>query len=441
MPRTAFQVAAPQEPASNEDPFNFLRLRGGDSSYGFGEDDDAPPSAQPQPLRRRAAANQSRGRSTNSEFQPGAIVRVKMKNFVTYEEAEFYLGPNLNMIIGPNGTGKSSLVCAICLGLGFPPSVLGRATTFSEFVKHGHEEAEIEIELQRKPEDPENYVVGLCIRAENNSRQFSIGGRKVSHKDVQQLMHSLRIQVDNLCQFLPQDRVAEFAGLTPVELLEKTLHATAPEEMIDQQKQLKELFKAQKETRDQGESARTELRKLQARQQVLEADVQRLRERDQIQKKINDLSKLMPLVKYWDARRKYKEANNIRKEAERKLKRLELSVAPALEAVNKKQKYFLRMKEVVKHHQHRLQEADKSANEALEDVEKADTAVKNFSRQLEAEDKKMTTKKEELRKVRQKISQLEEKYKQPPRPFNAEDFNLRIVSIHRLPSLTVRLAL
>src|SRR5271156_4254952 len=56
-----------------------------------------------------------------SKYQPGAILRVKLTNFVTYTSAEFFPGPNLNMVIGPNGTGKSTLVCAICLGLGWGP--------------------------------------------------------------------------------------------------------------------------------------------------------------------------------------------------------------------------------------------------------------------------------------------------------------------------------
>ena len=56
-------------------------------------------------------------------FQPGAIVRVKLTNFVTYTSAEFFPGPSLNMIIGPNGTGKSTLVCAICMGLGWGTQV------------------------------------------------------------------------------------------------------------------------------------------------------------------------------------------------------------------------------------------------------------------------------------------------------------------------------
>ena len=55
--------------------------------------------------------------------QPGSIVRLKLENFVTYDSGEFFPGPSLNMVIGPNGTGKSTLVCAICIGLGWGPQV------------------------------------------------------------------------------------------------------------------------------------------------------------------------------------------------------------------------------------------------------------------------------------------------------------------------------
>lgn len=62
-------------------------------------------------------------RPSQKAHQPGSIVRVKLINFVTYDLVEFFPGPSLNMVIGPNGTGKSTLVCAICLGLGWGPQV------------------------------------------------------------------------------------------------------------------------------------------------------------------------------------------------------------------------------------------------------------------------------------------------------------------------------
>lgn len=57
-------------------------------------------------------------RSTRTEFKRGSIVRMRMHNFVTYDDCELYPGPRLNVIMGPNGSGKSTIVCGLALGLG-----------------------------------------------------------------------------------------------------------------------------------------------------------------------------------------------------------------------------------------------------------------------------------------------------------------------------------
>lgn len=62
-------------------------------------------------------------------FKCHSVYKVQ-KNIVlsrTYDICEVRPGPNLNMIVGANGTGKSSIVCAICLGLAGKPSFIGRA--------------------------------------------------------------------------------------------------------------------------------------------------------------------------------------------------------------------------------------------------------------------------------------------------------------------------
>jgi chromosome segregation ATPase len=60
-----------------------------------------------------------------------------MHNFVTYNSCVVYPGARLNVVIGPNGTGKSTLVCALALGLGGPTSILGRAKDVADFIRHG----------------------------------------------------------------------------------------------------------------------------------------------------------------------------------------------------------------------------------------------------------------------------------------------------------------
>ncbi|KAK3311361.1 SMC5-like protein [Chaetomium strumarium] len=432
LPSQGEALTTPTHGRLTVDPFSFLRLRGGEGPREFDQDEDGvsvssdEEEVQHAARRRAVVARPGNGPTPNSGFHPGAIVRVKVRNFVTYQEAEFFLGPNLNMVIGPNGTGKSSLVCAICLGLGYSSSVLGRASAFGEFVKHGNEEAEIEVELQRKPEHAENYVVGLCIRREDNSRKFTINGQRVSHKEVQKLMRSLRIQIDNLCQFLPQDKVAEFAALTPIELLEKTLHAAAPEEMINWRNQLKEYFKLQKETEHSGEKIREELRKMEARQQVLQADVEKLRERKAIQEEIDYLNKLRLVVKYYDARRKFKEAKARKTEAEHSLKRLHKSVAPALQAVNKKQEYQSKIKLVVTDRQHRLQAAEAAADAAINQVEAAQAKCQDMLVKKQAETDSFTTKRSNVADLRRKLTDLEAKYRGAPPKFDAAEWNIKI---------------
>lgn len=77
----------------------------------------------PGRLASNATQSQASDGAEKDAYKPGAIVRIKVTDFVTYTSAEFFPGPKLNMVIGPNGTGKSTLVCAICLGLGWGPQV------------------------------------------------------------------------------------------------------------------------------------------------------------------------------------------------------------------------------------------------------------------------------------------------------------------------------
>ncbi|KAK3383610.1 SMC5-like protein [Lasiosphaeria ovina] len=383
------------------------------------EEEDIPP-------RQAAAVSRLRNGVSSSGFQPGAIVRVKVRNFVTFEEAEFFLGPNLNMVIGPNGSGKSSLVCAICLGLGYPSSVLGRASGFGEFVKHGTDEAHIEVELQGKPNAAQNHVVGLCIKREDNSRKFTINGERVPHKDIQQLMKSLRIQIDNLCQFLPQDKVAEFAGLSPVDLLEKTLHAAAPPQMIKWQAELKEHFKSRRHAERSAQESSEQLRKMEARRQVLQADVEKLREREEIQNTLTRLEKLRVVVKYNEARHQYSEFKKRRKAAEQKLKHLQESFAPSLQAVNKKQDYQARIQSAVDGRKNALKAAEAAADDAVGQVVALEGKCRELVEKSKAEMDGFRTKKQHIGILKKSITDLEAKYKQAPRKYDAVDWNRRI---------------
>lgn len=363
------------------------------------------------------------------QFHPGSILRVSVENFVTYEKAEFFPGPNLNMVIGPNGTGKSSLVCAICLGLGYGPKHLGRAGSVKEFVKHGKDIATIEIELRKRPQDRNNFIIRVQIRREQNSQKWWLNGKETNHKAIQNLMRTLKIQVDNLCQFLPQDRVVEFAACTPIDLLHETLRAAAPEEMIEWQEQLQGL---QKDKKDLNEAVHTDtdtLGNLENRQQGLQADVDRIREREEIETNVKNLRSARLLAQYQEARTKYTDARTRQKEAERSLKNFENESGPSLEAVNVKQDYALQVAATLPKSKNIASKAEKSAVALARQVSAASEKVKEFDAKLDGERKSFETKKKELAISRQKLTQLQADMKNQPPPFDGTEWNRRIVGV------------
>ena len=216
----------PQTPISTApDDRKRARRNVEESDESQSEDEQSPSPRSPQDKKPTIFFGQ-----VSAGHKEGAIVRVKLTNFVTYTSAEFRLGPSLNMIIGPNGTGKSTLVCAICLGLGWATSYLGRAKDAAEFVKHGCREATIEIELQRKGKGQgatnRNPVITRTIKRDGGKSKWMLNGRENTQKGIQSLCkETYNIQIDNLCQFLPQDKVVEFAQMNPVQILESTQSA------------------------------------------------------------------------------------------------------------------------------------------------------------------------------------------------------------------------
>uniref|UniRef100_A0A8C7ZGI5 Structural maintenance of chromosomes protein 5 n=1 Tax=Oryzias sinensis TaxID=183150 RepID=A0A8C7ZGI5_9TELE len=142
-------------------------------------------------------------------FVEGSILRITMKNFLTYDYSVVCPGPNLNMIVGANGTGKSSIVCAICLGLAGKTAVLGRGDKVGLYVKRGCHKGSIEIELYKTGG---NIVINREIHVENNQSLWMLNGKHCNQKTVEEEVKALQIQVSNLCQFLPQNVVKEKAN-------------------------------------------------------------------------------------------------------------------------------------------------------------------------------------------------------------------------------------
>ena len=386
------------------------------------------------PKRPRLASANGHGNSSvadlgEDEFQPGAIVRVSVENFISYEKADFFPGPHLNLVIGPNGTGKSSLVCAICLGLGYSPRHLGRADALREFVKRGKATATVEVELCRRPQERRNTVIKVQIRRETNSQKWWINGKEATHKAVQEKVTSLKIQCDNLCQFLPQERVVEFAAYTPVQLLHETLRAVAPAEMIDWHEQLRSLHKDKNVLVEASHTDTEHLKNLENRQQGLQIEVDRVRERREIEARVQKLNGAILLAKYNEARDVFFAAKASRKEAEKTLKKLRDEAGPSLQAVEEKQQHVSRVEAVVPRRRVAMRNAEKESVDLAQKVTALADKAKECGNQIEAEKNGVESKRKELTNSKNKIMSLQADLQHRPPDFNAGEWNTKIVSV------------
>ena len=160
----------------------------------------------------------------------------------------------LNVVCGPNGTGKSTILCAICLGLGGQPPLLGRADDARTFIMHNEDIATIEIELAPHNPSSSQHTLHIIKRIIDRNKgsvngrgkaasTYYINDEVVNVKQIQKLVsETYKIAIDNLCTFLPQDRVGSFSGFDSKMLLTETEKCVSgSQHLFTVHQQLKEL--------------------------------------------------------------------------------------------------------------------------------------------------------------------------------------------------------
>ncbi len=159
-----------------------------------------------------------------------------------------------------------------------------------------------------------------------------MNGEKQTEMAVKSKLHDLRIHVDNLCTFLPQDRVASFSQLDPEGLLietEKTLlHNDI--DMLGTHNELCEIQEKSEERLDRENCIATELEVLRTKESTMKRGVERLRQREEALKKVYILEQAKLWLIFEEMRipaREAKDRLNVAKEnldkAKKKLNPLE----------------------------------------------------------------------------------------------------------------------
>lgn len=281
---------------------------------------------------------------TVGDYKHGSIKRIKLSRFLTYNSVEFSPGPRLNMVVGPNGSGKSSILCAICLGLGGEPRLLGRADKVESFIQNGETEAEIELEVTNERGD--DVVVTRTIsqpdpaegRSNKNSKTsiFTWNGEVISGKKVRErASQQFQIQLDNLCTFLPQEKVGNFSGISSKELLletEKTLSDN--QDLYDTHMKLIKMQEDLQGGDNQVDNLKDKVKHLEEDVKRYKVGVDRMEERKKAEEQADLLRKKIMWLEVDSTREKCLELRKVKEAAKQKVEELDDAMEPLERAHN-----------------------------------------------------------------------------------------------------------
>ncbi|AFZ81403.1 RecF/RecN/SMC N terminal domain-containing protein [Theileria equi strain WA] len=191
-------------------------------------------------------------------LRDGAIKYISMENWMAYTGPVILNAqPGVNIIAAANGSGKSAIVCAIALSLGFDVSILSRGDNIRSFVKRGSTKAVLKIGIvdnasangiihikrrislsesisKNKSSESGNKSEGTTVKHNTNVKnEWFIDDKPVTLDYIKSLHMKLNIQVNNLLTFLAQANVGKFAAMNQHELFRSTLKAVDPQLYTD----------------------------------------------------------------------------------------------------------------------------------------------------------------------------------------------------------------
>nr|XP_012309311.1 structural maintenance of chromosomes protein 5 isoform X3 [Aotus nancymaae] len=360
------------------------------------------------PSKRENSAPQLPLLQSSRPFVEGSIVRISMENFLTYDICEVSPGPHLNMIIGANGTGKSSIVCAICLGLAGKPAFMGRADKVGFFVKRGCSRGMIEIELFRASG---NLIITREIDVAKNQSFWFINKKSTTQKVVEEQVAALNIQVGNLCQFLPQDKVGEFAKLSKIELLEATEKSIGPPEMHRYHCELKNFREKEKQLETSCKEKTEYLQKMVQRNERYKQDVERFYERKRHLDLIEMLEAKRPWVEYENVRQEYEEVKLVRDRVKEEVRKLKEGQIPMTRRIEEMERERHNLEARIKEKATDIKEASQKCKQKQDVIERKDKHIEELQQALTVKQNEEHDRQRRINNTRKMIEDLQNELK------------------------------
>lgn len=236
-------------------------------------------------------------------YSSGAIISMRLINFQVASDSTFNFGPFLNLIIGTNGTGKSTIINAIYLLFRGSLEAIDRRR-YDEFIQHGRPHAVVSALLKGKPGGSNPVVAFKVARGRSDlgrsaSRpQWFVNGLPCPEEEVDRFIAAFHIQVNNLCQFLPQFRVAAFSGESARQRLISTEKAIGYDGMAEEHESMSSASQELSTLAPEIERLRVQKNALEDKRALLGAKLAQLESANQDKRDMEVLNHVLKIAKY-----------------------------------------------------------------------------------------------------------------------------------------------
>lgn len=262
----------------------------------------------------------------------------------------------------------------------------------------------VEIELFRTSG---NLIITREIDVIKNQSFWFINKKPVTQKIVEEQVAALNIQVGNLCQFLPQDKVGEFAKLSKIELLEATEKSIGPPEMHRYHCELKNFREKEKQLETSCKEKTEYLDKMIQRNERYKQDVERFYERKRHLDLIEMLEAKRPWVEYENVRQEYEGVKLVRdrvKEEVRKLKEGQIPMTRRIEEIERQRRTLeVRIKEKATD----IKEASQKCKQRQDLIERKDRHIKELQQALTVKQNEEQDRQKRISNTRKMIEDLQ----------------------------------
>ncbi|PLW58540.1 hypothetical protein PCANC_00062 [Puccinia coronata f. sp. avenae] len=286
-------------------------------------------------IQRAAHEQASQAPAAGSVREAGSISKVILVQFMCHAYQVVELGPQINFVIGHNGSGKSAVLTAITLVLGAKATSTNRGSSLKGFIREGQNKAEVTLHLTNRGEEafhPEIYGDEIIIErsfSKDGASGFKIksrDGRTISNKrdGLQTILDHFMIQADNPLNVLNQDAAKKFLNASSSkQKYEFFIRGTQLQQLTDEYEEINANIVMSKTLLDK---KREDLPELFERAKAASKNLKEVREASQAQEKITQVQKELTWLYVAEATAKRDSAAQLLQDEERVLPKYEAKV-------------------------------------------------------------------------------------------------------------------